>query len=346
MTGIRPSGRRGRSSARCSTRASWRSWDEPPVDPAPPGSPYADELAAARAQDRVRRGGGDRRGPARRAPGRRGRLRVLFLAGSIGVAAAERLVRAIERATRGTAAAAGRHRLRRHPDAGGRARLRPDGQDQRRGDGAPRRRPAVPRLPAAPHHRRGVRLVGLARPRHRGRAGGARSASSGRGCSSRCTATRSPRACRSPRTCTRTGLVDAVVLGRGRARGRDPRAQRAVRAPARGLDARPRAARSAAAEVEAWEAITRSRRDDRPGVRDAARARRRRRHPAQRHRRGGERPRAAARPGPVRRGPRRRARPGPAAASGAGAAARARPGCGWRGAACGWPPSWGCRWSP
>nr|PZN46157.1 MAG: acetyl-CoA carboxyl transferase [Actinomycetota bacterium] len=80
--------------------ASWRSWDEPPVDPAPPGSPYADELAAARERtgydEAVVTGEGLLGGH---------RVAVIacefsFLAGTIGVAAADRLVRAIERATR------------------------------------------------------------------------------------------------------------------------------------------------------------------------------------------------------------------------------------------------------
>ncbi|GIH27352.1 acetyl-CoA carboxylase [Acrocarpospora phusangensis] len=77
----------------------WTSWDEPPVDTAPPGSEYAEELAAARAKtgydEAVITGSGLLGGR---------RVAVVacefsFLAGSIGVAAADRLVRAIERAT-------------------------------------------------------------------------------------------------------------------------------------------------------------------------------------------------------------------------------------------------------
>ncbi|MFC7381476.1 carboxyl transferase domain-containing protein [Sphaerisporangium rhizosphaerae] len=78
---------------------SWKSWDEPTVDPAPPGSPYAEELAAARARtpydESVVTGEG-------LLGGRRVAVMACefsFLAGSIGVAAAERLVRAVERAT-------------------------------------------------------------------------------------------------------------------------------------------------------------------------------------------------------------------------------------------------------
>ncbi|MEZ0072578.1 carboxyl transferase domain-containing protein [Planotetraspora sp. GP83] len=78
---------------------SWKPWDEPPVDRASPGSEYAEELAAARAKtgydESVITGEGTLAGR---------RVAVVacefsFLAGSIGVAAAERLTRAVERAT-------------------------------------------------------------------------------------------------------------------------------------------------------------------------------------------------------------------------------------------------------
>ncbi|GAA4559842.1 carboxyl transferase domain-containing protein [Planotetraspora kaengkrachanensis] len=78
---------------------SWKSWDEPPLDRAAPGSQYAEELAAARAatgyDEAVITGEGTLDGR---------RVAVVacefsFLAGSIGVAATERLVRAVERAT-------------------------------------------------------------------------------------------------------------------------------------------------------------------------------------------------------------------------------------------------------
>ncbi|MEV7966839.1 carboxyl transferase domain-containing protein [Sphaerisporangium sp. NPDC088356] len=78
---------------------SWKPWDEPTADPAPPGSPYAEELAFARAKtgydESVVTGEG-------LLGGRRVAVMACefsFLAGSIGVAAAERLVRAAERAT-------------------------------------------------------------------------------------------------------------------------------------------------------------------------------------------------------------------------------------------------------
>ncbi|EHR50661.1 acetyl-CoA carboxylase beta subunit [Saccharomonospora marina XMU15] len=78
--------------------ATFVSWDEPPVDP-PMSASYAEELAAARNRtgldEAVLTGEG-------RIGGRRVAVMVsefAFLAGSIGVAAADRLVRATERAT-------------------------------------------------------------------------------------------------------------------------------------------------------------------------------------------------------------------------------------------------------
>ncbi|MQY06333.1 carboxyl transferase domain-containing protein [Actinomadura macrotermitis] len=79
----------------------WRSWDEAPIEVAAPGSPYAAELAAARARsgcdEAVITGEGLLRG-------RRVACVVSefgFLAGSIGLATAERIVAAVERATAG-----------------------------------------------------------------------------------------------------------------------------------------------------------------------------------------------------------------------------------------------------
>ncbi len=94
-----------------------------------------------------------------------------FLAGSIGVAAAERITAAVERAT------AERLPLLASPSSGG----------TRMQEGTvaflqmvkiaaavelhKQRAPALPRLPAPSDHRRGVRVVGLARPRHGRRTG-------------------------------------------------------------------------------------------------------------------------------------------------------------------------------
>jgi acetyl-CoA carboxylase carboxyl transferase subunit beta len=78
---------------------SWVSWDAPPADPADPGSRYAEDLARARAKsgydEAVITGSGTLRGR---------RVAVVacefsFLAGSVGVATAQRLVDAVERAT-------------------------------------------------------------------------------------------------------------------------------------------------------------------------------------------------------------------------------------------------------
>lgn len=78
---------------------SWRSWDEPVTDPTPPGGPYADELAAARTRtgydEAVVTGEGILGGRRVAAVA----CEFTFLAGSIGVASARRLVRAVERAT-------------------------------------------------------------------------------------------------------------------------------------------------------------------------------------------------------------------------------------------------------
>ncbi|HEX7744274.1 MAG TPA: carboxyl transferase domain-containing protein [Micromonosporaceae bacterium] len=77
----------------------WVSWDEPIADPAPLDPEYADALAAARRKARVDEA-------VITGAGRLGGRRVAviagefaFLGGSIGVAAAERLTRAVERAT-------------------------------------------------------------------------------------------------------------------------------------------------------------------------------------------------------------------------------------------------------
>lgn len=78
---------------------SWRSWDEPVVDPAELGSRYAGELAATRTRtgydEAVITGEGTLRGRRVAALA----CEFSFLGGSIGVASARRLVRAVERAT-------------------------------------------------------------------------------------------------------------------------------------------------------------------------------------------------------------------------------------------------------
>ncbi|MEV0146001.1 MULTISPECIES: carboxyl transferase domain-containing protein [unclassified Nonomuraea] len=81
-------------------KGSWTSWDAPPADPAAPGSSYAEELAVARAKsgydESVITGEG-------LLDGRRVAVvasEFSFMAGSIGVAAAERITSAVERAER------------------------------------------------------------------------------------------------------------------------------------------------------------------------------------------------------------------------------------------------------
>ena len=79
---------------------SWVGWDETPIQPAPPDSPYAAELAAAAERagtdESIITGEGRIRG--RRVAVIAGEFR--FLAGSIGAVAAERIVLAFERAQR------------------------------------------------------------------------------------------------------------------------------------------------------------------------------------------------------------------------------------------------------
>ena len=79
---------------------SWSGWDEPAPDVAPAGSPYAAELAAAQQRSGVDEAivTGEGRIRGRRVAVIAGEFR--FLAGSIGATAAERIVRAFERARR------------------------------------------------------------------------------------------------------------------------------------------------------------------------------------------------------------------------------------------------------
>ena len=108
MTGATPSGGTGRAARRSAAElidavldpGSWRSWDEPVADPPGIDPGYAADLARARERtgldEAVLTGTG-------RLRGRQVAVVVSefgFLAGSIGVAAGERLVRAVERATR------------------------------------------------------------------------------------------------------------------------------------------------------------------------------------------------------------------------------------------------------
>ena len=263
-----------------------------------------------------------------------------FLAGSIGVASAERLTRAIERATAERLPLLAAPGLRRHPDAGGHPRVRADGEDLRGDRGAQEGRAALPRLPAAPHDRRRDGLVGVARARDRGRARGAG---------------------RVPRTAgLRGALRQAVPRGRAdlgeplrpRPRRRRGAARPGRRDPGPGAQRAHRAQRGAGRRTQP--AGRRGRRRGHLGVRHPvaaagaarrtapAEVRRHRRDPAQRHRAGRVRPGAADRARAVRRLALHLPRPGPARAD-QGAPARARARCGRPGAGCGSRPSCTCR---
>ena len=172
-------------------------------------------------------------------------------------------------------------------------------------------RPALPRLPAPPHDRRRDGVLGLARPRHRRRA---------------------RRAGRLPRPAGLRGALRPAVP-RGRADRGEPLRPRHHRrgprrptrsptsstgrstillAPREGIAAgRRRPADEPVPDVDTWDAVTRSRRRDRPGVRRLLRYAATDVDPAQRHRAGRVRPRPADRAGAVRRGAVRVPRPGP-----------------------------------
>ena len=254
-----------------------------------------------------------------------------FLAGSIGVQAAERLVARGRAGHRRAAAAAGVADVRRHPDAGGHGRLPADGEDHRGDRPAQGRRQPLPRLPAQPDDRRRARLVGLARARHRRRAGRADRLPRPAGLPA-LYGGEFPAGVQTAENLYEHGLVDAVVPPEEIAGGPRPGAQRAGRA-ARGLARRSRTPPDdAVADLPAWESIRRSRRPDRPGVRQLLRHAARDVVPLHGTGAGEIDAGPAPRAGPLRRGALRRARPGPAAA-GAPAARSARPGCARRGAA-------------
>ena len=178
---------------------SWRSWDSP-VPPRDVADDYARELAAAaektRQDESIITGEGRLRG--RRVAVVAGEFG--FLAGSIGVAAAERLIAAVERATEEglpllAAPVSGGTRMQEGTVAflqmiGITAADRP----------AQGGRAALPRLPAQPDLRRGAGLLGLARARDDRRARRLDRLPRARGSTRRSTASRSPRACRPPRT--------------------------------------------------------------------------------------------------------------------------------------------------
>ncbi|GIH71456.1 carboxyl transferase domain-containing protein [Sphaerimonospora thailandensis] len=243
---------------------SWQSWDEPPVDRAAPGSPYAKELAAARDRtgydESVITGEGT-------LDGRRVAIvacEFSFLAGSIGVVAAERLVRAVERAT------AERLPLLAAPASGG----------TRMQEGALAFAQMV-KITAAVAAHRAAGLPYVVYLRHPTTGG----VFASWGSLGHVTAAEPgaligflgprvfealygypfPEGVQVAENLFANGLVDAVVSAED-AREVAIRALAVLCAPTSELDRGPEP-EEADADVPAWEAITRSRRDDRPGVR-------------------------------------------------------------------------------
>lgn len=243
---------------------SWTSWDTPPVDPVRPDSSYADELAAARAKsgydESVITGEG-------LLDGRRVAIAACefsFLAGSIGVAAAQRLVTAIERATREGLP------LLAAPASGG----------TRMQEGALAFVQMV-KISAAVQRHRSAGLPYVVYLRHPTTGG----VFASWGSLGHVTAAEPealigflgprvfdalhgypfPEGVQVAENLYAHGLVDAVVSATD-ARAIAIRALVVLTAPKQGLEQGP-APEEDLRPVEAWEAITRSRRDDRPGVR-------------------------------------------------------------------------------
>ncbi|MEU7884157.1 carboxyl transferase domain-containing protein [Microbispora bryophytorum] len=247
---------------------SWKSWDEPPRDRAAPGSDYAAELARVRARtgydESVVTGEGT-------LDGRRVAVAACefsFLAGSIGVAAAERLVRAVERAT------AERLPLLAAPASGG----------TRMQEGALAFTQII-KITAAVAAHRAAGLPYVVYLRHPTTGGVLASW----GSLGHVTAAEPgaligflgprvfeslhgypfPQGVQVAENLHALGLVDAVVSA-GDAREVAVRALAVLCAPRAGLDPGPEP-EEADEPVPAWEAVTRSRRDDRPGVRELLR---------------------------------------------------------------------------
>ncbi len=82
-----------------------------------------------------------------------------FMGGSLGAAAGEAFLSAVDAAVKGSAPAGGVHRLRRRAHAGRGALPDADGQDDRRDPAPAPRPPALCRGADRPHHRRGHRLL-------------------------------------------------------------------------------------------------------------------------------------------------------------------------------------------
>ena len=123
---------------------SFESWDTP-VDRTGVSEAYLAELRAAEEKSGVDESVLTGRGLVRGRPVAVVVNEFRFLAGSIGRAAADRIIAAVRRATAEGLPLLGHHGLRRHPHAGGHPGVRADGRDLPRADGPPGRRAALPR---------------------------------------------------------------------------------------------------------------------------------------------------------------------------------------------------------
>ena len=243
---------------------SWSSWDTPPSRDGI-SEEYAAELAAAAEKSGVDESvlTGEARMHGRRIGVLVGEFG--FLAGSIGRAAADRIVAGIERATREglplvAAPVSGGTRMQEGTPAF--VQMVRISAGRRR---APHRRAALPRLPPQPDHRRGDGVVGLARARDRRRAGRPRRLP-------RAPGLRGPLRQALPRRRTDSenlyahGIIDAVLPPDEIADILD-RALTILMAAREGVAPVADPGQEDVPDVDTWDCVTRSRRPDRPGVR-------------------------------------------------------------------------------
>ena len=240
---------------------SFRSWDSPPLE-VDASEAYRRELAAAKAatglDESVVTGEGT-------VFGRRVALVACefdFLAGSIGVAAAERITAAVRAGDGRAAAAGGVAELGRHPHAGGHRRVPADGQDRGGRRTAQAGAPALSGVSAASDHRRGVRVVGFARPRHRAEPG-ALVGFLGPRVYEHLYGEPFPAGVQTAENLHRHGVIDGVVP-LDALRSTLDRALKVVADPPERAASLPTA--EPMPDVPAWESVEASRRPDRPGV--------------------------------------------------------------------------------